>query len=127
MVSHAHGQGYADLHFLIPELTGNVDYGKGPYYSKQGNLGTAGYVSLYTINRLDKSTVKVEAGQFNTMRTLAMIDLLGQKQKEKGTNAYVASEFLYSDGPFDSPQHFNRFNLFGKLNTHLGTQRLIFH
>ena len=30
MVSHAHGQGYADLHFLIPELTGNVDYGKGP-------------------------------------------------------------------------------------------------
>jgi hypothetical protein len=120
MVSHAHGQGYADLHFLIPELTGNVDYGKGPYYTQYGNLGTAGYVSMNTVNSLDKSTVKLEGGQFNTMRGLAMINLLSDRQKQKGTNAYVASEFLYSDGPFKSPQHFNRFNLFGKLNTHLG-------
>ncbi len=120
MVSHAHGQGYADLHFLIPELTGNVDYGKGPYYTQYGNLGTAGYVSMNTLNSLDKSTVKLEGGQYNTVRGLAMIDLLSKRQKQKGTNAYVASEFLYSDGPFESAQHFNRFNLFGKLNTHLG-------
>src|SRR5688572_5231200 len=78
MVSHAHGQGYADLHFLIPELTGTVDYGKGPYYSQHGNMGTAGYVSLNTLNSLDKSTVKAEVGQFNTFRGLAMIDLLGK-------------------------------------------------
>ena len=120
MVSHAHGQGYADLHFLIPELTGNVDYGKGPYYTQYGNLGTAGYVSMNTVNSLDKSTVKLEGGQFNTMRGLAMIDLLSNRQKQKGANAYVASEFLYSDGPFESPQHFKRFNLFGKFNTRLG-------
>jgi outer membrane cobalamin receptor len=120
MVSHAHGQGYADLHFLIPELTGNVDYGKGPYYTQYGNLGTAGYVSMNTVNSLDKSTVKLEGGQFNTLRGLAMIDLLSNRQKQKGTNAYVASEFLYSDGPFDAPQHFNRFNIFGKLNTNIG-------
>lgn len=120
MVSHAHGQGYADLHFLIPELTANVDYGKGPYYTQYGNLGTAGYVSMNTLNSLDKSTVKLEGGQFNTLRALAMIDLLSDRQKQKGTNAYVASEFLYSDGPFESPQHFNRFNLFGKLNTNIG-------
>lgn len=120
MVSHAHGQGYADLHFLIPELTGNVDYGKGPYYTQYGNLGTAGYVSMNTVNSLDKSTVKLEGGQFNTMRGLAMIDLLSKRQKQKGTNAYVASEFLYSDGPFESAQHFKRFNLFGKFNTQLG-------
>lgn len=120
MVSHAHGQGYADLHFLIPELVGNVDYGKGPYYSPFGNMGTAGYVSLNTVNTLDKSTIKLEGGQFNTLRGLAMVDLLGQKSREKGTSAYIASEFLYSDGPFDSPQHFNRFNIFGKFNTNIG-------
>src|SRR5688572_22672347 len=124
MVSHAHGQGYADLHFLIPELTGNVDYGKGPYYTQYGNMGTAGYVSMNTLNSLDKSTVKLEGGQFNTLRGLAMIDLLSSRQKQKGTNAYVASEFLYSDGPFDSPQHFKRFNLFGKLNTNIGASKL---
>ena len=120
MVSHAHGQGYADLHFLIPELTGTVDYGKGPYYTQYGNLGTAGYVSMNTVNSLDKSTVKLEGGQFDNIRGLAMIDLLSNRQKQKGTNAYVAGELLYSDGPFVSPQHFNRFNLFGKLNTHIG-------
>lgn len=117
MVSHAHGQGYADLHFLIPELTGAIDYGKGPYYTQYGNLGTAGYVSLNTVNSLDKSTVKLEGGQFNTFRGLAMIDLLSKRQKQKGTNAYLAGELLYSDGPFKSPQHFNRFNVFGKFNT----------
>lgn len=119
MVSHAHGQGYADLHFLIPELTANVDYGKGPYYTQYGNLGTAGYVSMNTLNSLDKSTIKLEGGQFNTLRALAMIDLLSQKAKEKGTNAYIASEFLYSDGPFKHPQHFNRFNIQGKFTTQL--------
>jgi hypothetical protein len=119
MVSHAHGQGYADLHFLIPELVDKVDFGKGSYYSQQGNFSTAGYVSLNTVSSLNKSTVKLEAGQFNTIRGLAMIDLLNKKQKEKGTNAYIASELLYADGPFESPQHFNRFNVFGKFNTRL--------
>jgi Outer membrane receptor proteins, mostly Fe transport len=117
MVSHAHGQGYADLHFLIPELTGAIDYGKGPYYTQYGNLGTAGYVSLNTVNSLNKSMVKLEGGQFNTFRGLAMIDLLSEQQKQKNTNAYLAGELLYSDGPFKSPQHFNRFNVFGKFNT----------
>jgi TonB-dependent Receptor Plug Domain/CarboxypepD_reg-like domain len=119
MVSHAHGQGYADLHFLIPELVDKVDFGKGSYYIEQGNFSTAGYVSLNTINNLTKSTVKLEGGQFNTVRGLAMIDLLSKRQKGKGTNAYVAGELLYSDGPFEAPQHFNRFNIFGKLNTRL--------
>jgi TonB-dependent Receptor Plug Domain/CarboxypepD_reg-like domain len=119
MVSHAHGQGYADLHFLIPELVDKVDFGKGSYYSQQGNFSTAGYVSLNTVNSLNKSTVKLEAGQFNTIRGLVMIDLLSKRQKEKGTNAFVASELLYSEGPFEAPQHFNRFNIFGKLNTRL--------
>jgi outer membrane cobalamin receptor len=124
MVSHAHGQGYADLHFLIPELTGSVDYGKGPYYAPHGNMGTAGYVSMNTLNSLDKSTVKIEGGQFNTIRGLAMIDLLPAALRNRGTNAYVAGEFLYSDGPFDVPQHFNRFNIFGKFNTKIGNSRL---
>ena len=120
MVSHAHGQGYADMHFLIPELITNIDYGKGPYYTQYGNLATAGYVSLNTTSSIDKSTIKLEGGQFNTMRALAMIDLLNNRQKQKGTNAYIASEFMYSDGPFVSPQHFNRFNVFGKFNTKIG-------
>ncbi len=120
MVSHAHGQGYADLHFLIPETIANIDWGKGPYYSQQGNFNTAGYVNFQTLNSLERNEVKIEAGQFNTFRTVAMIDLLGSKQKDNGTNAYIASEFMYTDGAFESPQYFNRFNLFGKFNSKIG-------
>lgn len=119
-VSHAHGQGYADLHFLIPETVSGYDFGKGPYYSDKGDFNTAGYVAYRTKNVLDQDLVKVEAGQFHTFRTVALINLLSDKEKAKGTNAYVAAEGLYSDGgPFTLPEHFNRYNIFGKFNTKL--------
>jgi len=120
MVSHAHGQGYADLHFLIPETVGNIEFGKGPYYTDIGNLATTAFARFSTLNVLDKNVFRIEGGQFNSFRALGMMELLGKKQKEKGTNAYLASEFLYTDGPFDVPQHFNRFNIFVKFNTQLG-------
>src|SRR5262245_60907809 len=33
MPTHAHGQGYSDLNFLIPELVSGVQYEKGPYFA----------------------------------------------------------------------------------------------
>ncbi len=121
MVSHAHGQGYADLHFLIPETVAGYDFGKGAYYASKGDLCTAGYVAYNTINQLDKSMVKLEGGQFNTGRLMGMFNLLNDKAKERGQSAYIAGETLYSDGgPFQLPEHFKRDNLFGKFNTNLG-------
>ena len=121
MVSHAHGQGYADLHFLIPETVACYDFGKGPYYTDKGDFTTAGYVAYNTKNVLDQDMVKLEVGQFNTLRMLAMINLLGDKAKKRGTSAYIAGERLYSDGgPFGLPEHFTRYNLFGKFNTMVG-------
>ncbi|GEO10819.1 TonB-dependent receptor [Segetibacter aerophilus] len=114
MVSHAHGQGYADAHFIIPETINNIDYGTGPYYTPHGNLNTAGYVAFSTYNNIQKSQVQVEAGRYNTFRTLAVIDLL-KKNKEK-QSAYVAGEFNYTNGATINKQNFNRFNLFGKYN-----------
>jgi len=119
-VSHAHGQGYADLHFLIPETVSSYDFGKGPYYSDKGDFNTAGYVAYYTKNVLDQNEVKVEAGQFQTLRVLAMINLLSEQAKKKGTSAYIAAERLYSNGgPFSLPEHFTRYNIFGKFTTRL--------
>ena len=121
MVSHAHGQGYADLHFLIPEIVSGYDFGKGPYYTDKGDLNTAGYVAYHTVNMLDKDMVKIEGGQFNTGRIVSAINLLGDHAKNNGQSAYIAGEALYSDGgPFDLPEHFTRYNLFGKYYAHLG-------
>jgi len=112
MVSHAHGQGYADLHFLIPETIQKIDFGKGSYYADQGNFNTAGYVDFQTKRRLDHSIVKLEGGQFNTFRFMTLLDLVNSKKH----NAFLATEYLTSDGPFESSQNLQRVNLFGKYS-----------
>jgi len=114
MVSHAHGQGYADLHFLIPELIENVHFSKGPYYAEKGNLATTGFVDFKTKNALENSMSKFEAGLFNTFRGVGAVNLLSKNMREKGQQAYVAGEFMYTDGYFEHPQRFNRLNVFGK-------------
>ncbi|PWJ55942.1 outer membrane receptor protein involved in Fe transport [Dyadobacter jejuensis] len=119
MVSHAHGQGYADLHFVIPEMIKAVDFKKGPYHADKGNFTTAGWVNLKTQDALEQSFVKLEAGQFDTFRAVAGIDLLGQKGRDRNQNAYLASEYSFSNSYFDHPQHFNRVNVMGKYHGHL--------
>ncbi len=123
MVSHAHGQGYSDLHFLIPETLENLDFGKGPYYTDQGDFTTAGYVRFQTRNALRNNLVKLEGGQFGTYRAVALLDLLGEAARGRNQHAYVASEYLYSDGYFQSPQHFNRLNLMGKYSHYLDNNK----
>lgn len=114
MVSHAHGQGYADLHFLIPETIKDIDFGKGAYYADKGDFNTSGYVNFTTYDKLKNNMIKLEGGSFNTMRAVTMIDLLNEKVKDK--NLYVASEFNYSDGPFDIKQNFHRLNAMAKYS-----------
>ncbi|QXP74807.1 TonB-dependent receptor plug domain-containing protein [Tenacibaculum sp. AHE15PA] len=116
MVSHAHGQGYSDLHFLIPETIEKINFGKGPYYASKGDFNTAGYVDFKTKSYLDESQIEVGIGQFNTFRTLGMFNLL---DKNSTDNAYVAIEYLSTDGFVESPQNFSRINLFSKYKTFL--------
>jgi hypothetical protein len=120
MASHIHGQGYADLHFLIPETVATFDFGKGPYYTDKGDFTTAGYLNYTTKDALDKSLISLEAGQFNIFRLAGVIDLLGSKAKQNGENAYIAGEYNYTDGPFKLPEHYKRTNLFGKYTKQLG-------
>ncbi len=120
MVSHAHGQGYADAHFIIAETINSIDFGAGPYYTAQGNLNTAGFVSFSTFNSIAKSTIQAEAGRYNTVRTLAMIDLL-KKNKDK-QSAYIAGEYYFTNGSTVNKQLFNRFNIFGKYNVALSSR-----
>ncbi|MFT4534722.1 MAG: hypothetical protein ACJA1A_001642 [Saprospiraceae bacterium] len=110
MVSHAHAQGYADLHFIIPETISKIDFGKGPYYADVGNFGTAGYVQFKTKDVLESSQISQEYGAFNTSRTLAMLNILDTDQH----SAYIAADYSLSDGPFESSQNFSRNNFFAK-------------
>lgn len=125
MVSHAHGQGYADLHFVIPELIQRVGFGKGPYNPAFGNFSTAGQVEFHTPDVPEQSLFKIQSGRFNTQRALAISEVLGQKARQNGQYAYVASEYQFTDGPFESPQNFNRLNLFGKYTYRMANGDLL--
>ncbi|HEX8459942.1 MAG TPA: TonB-dependent receptor, partial [Segetibacter sp.] len=117
MSSHAHGQGFADSHFIIPETIESVDFKKGPYTAAKGDYATTGFVDFNTKNYLEKNMVKLEAGMFDTYRAVGLFNLLPGKAKAKQQSWYVASEYRYSDSYFDNPQHFKRFNLFTKFNS----------
>lgn len=120
MVSHAHGQGYADLHFVIPEFVEGVDFKKGPYHADKGNFATAGWVDFRTKTALDRSFVKLEAGQFDTYRAVAGLDLLGLRGRAKNQSAYLGGEYSYTNSYFDDPQDFRRLNVIGKYHGHVG-------
>ena len=122
MVSHAHGQGYSDLHFLIPETISKIDFGKGSYYTDIGNFGTAGYVNFNTKDRFNNSLIKLEGGQFDTFRLLGVFDIL----KKQNESFYLASEYIATDGYFDAPQNFSRFNLFTKYTKWLNNRKDLF-
>src|SRR5580704_4645496 len=67
MPSHAHGQGYSDINWLMPEIVSNVTYKKGPYYADEGDFSTAGSYDLYYRNTI-APTVSVGAGDYGYER-----------------------------------------------------------
>ena len=113
MVSHAHGQGYADFHFVIPETVEQLHVYKGPYTARFGDFATAGAGEFTTKTALEHSQMKLELGQFDTRRALVMLDLLPQGKHLLSQNTeslYLASEYCFTNSYFDAKQHFNRFN-----------------
>jgi len=122
MVTHAHGQGYADLHFLIPEVVDNIGVYKGPYFARFGNLATAGAVEFKTKNILKNNLVKLEGGSFNTGK-FTMLYQIGKGSEEQ--NGYAALQYFTTDGPFENPLDLQRFNVYGKYFVNLShTSRL---
>ncbi len=118
MISHGHGQGYADLHYLISGVVESIEVFKGPYFAQFGNLATAGAIHFKTREHIDANIIRMEGGEFGTTRftTLLQIPSGGDHQ-----NAYIAGQFYRTDGPVESEQNFERFNLFGKFHTHLSS------
>lgn len=109
MVSHAHGQGYADLHFLQPEVIERIDFDKGSYDMMRGDLATAGYVAFKTRDRMPNQ-ISVEAGMHDYQRYMTSLSLINRRAE----SLYFSGAFLSDDGYFDSPQHFRRLNAMAK-------------
>lgn len=109
MVSHAHGQGYADLHFLQPEVIERVDFDKGNYDMTKGDLANAGYVAFKTRDRMP-TQASIEIGTHQYQRYRASVSLIDRPSD----SFYASTAFLSDEGYFDHPQHFKRFNFMAK-------------
>jgi hypothetical protein len=115
MPSHAHGQGYTDLNFLIPELIERIDYRKGPYHAEEGDFSAAGAARISYARRLDSSLAQLTLGQRGLVRTL----LAGSPQQGAGRLLY-ALELYHNDGPWQVPQDYRKAN--GVLRYSEGTR-----
>jgi TonB dependent receptor/TonB-dependent Receptor Plug Domain len=115
MPTHAHGQGYSDLNFLIPELAGDLHYKKGPYYADEGDFATAGTARIGLITAAATSAT-LGLGEQGYRRAL----LMGSTALAGGT-VLGAGEVYHNDGPFDVPDDYNRLN--GVLRYHHGDDR----
>ncbi|CAN7223911.1 TonB-dependent receptor [Massilia sp. LjRoot122] len=103
--SHAHGQGWTDLNFLIPELVARLDYRKGPYSSAEGDFSSAGKASLVYANRLVAPLVSLTAGPDGYGRGV----VAGSPELSGGTLLY-ALELLKNDGPWTRPDGYRKIN-----------------
>jgi hypothetical protein len=105
MPTHAHGQGYTDLNFLIPELVSSVQFSKGPYYADQGDFATAGSSTINYATALDRPLVHVEGGGEGYGRFLA-----AASPQVGSAHLLAAIEFAHNDGPWIHPDDYRKIN-----------------
>jgi hypothetical protein len=108
--THAHGQGYADLNFIIPETIEGLDVLKGAYHAEIGDFGTAGAVSFKTRQVVKEGVVQLAGGQFDTQRHLLMFSPTTGKVR-----TLFAAEGYYTNGPFQNDNRYFRTNVLGKV------------
>jgi hypothetical protein len=107
--SHAHGQGWTDLNFMIPELAVRLDYKKGPYSAEEGDFASAGTASMVYASRLLQGLASVSAGQNGYGRAL-LADSIDTNIGNRDGSLLYALEVLHNDGPFTNPDNYQKLN-----------------
>ncbi len=103
--SHGHGQGYADLNFLIPELVEHIHYRKGPYYADEGDFSAAGAAHVHLKRSLADGFGDLTAGSFGHRR-----GLFGGNTAVEGGNLLGVLEIGQDNGPWLNPERLRKLN-----------------
>jgi hypothetical protein len=105
MPSHAHGQGYSDLNWLIPELVDRMRYRKGPYVAEDGDFSSAGSARISLLDQLPKGIASLSVGSDKYDRAL-----LAHSSAAGPGHLLYALEAAHNNGPWDNPEKFRRLN-----------------
>ena len=112
--TNAHGQGYTDLNFLIPETISGLEVRKGPYFADVGDFANAGDLHISLRDSVPQNIQSLTVGSFGYDRFLS----LGSTKLDGGSLLY-AGEFNIYNGPWASPDEVRKFN--GLLRYSQGT------
>lgn len=115
MVSHGHGQGYADTNFIIPEIVERVQVTKGPYFAEQGDFATAGAINFVTRNEFEHSSLGFGGGGSPGYGGPMYRGLLVASPKMESMKPLFVAEIGRNNGPFQNPEEFDRYKLFNKV------------
>jgi hypothetical protein len=105
MPTHAHGQGYTDINFVIPDLVQSIEYRKGVYYADTGNFSAAGAVNMRYRDRLDAPLLLIESGEDSYQRGL----LAASPEVGDGTLLFGV-DYSQNDGPWLLEENFRKTN-----------------
>ena len=109
--SHAHGQGYLDLNFVIPEIVSTIRYAKGPYRADRGDFSTAGTASMRIYDQVEKPFIDLGIGSDGYLRSVGAASMEAFSGHLLG-----AVEFLRNDGPWDLSGNIQKDNLLVKYS-----------
>ena len=105
MPTHAHGQGYTDLNFLIPELVARIDYRKGPYFADEGDFSSAGAAH---IDYVDRAATRPRSARRSASNGYARVLVAGSPDAGGGHAARTRSSSSHNDGPWVNPENFTQ-------------------
>lgn len=104
--THAHGHGYTDLNFLIPELVDRIEYRKGPYFAASGDFSSAGAADIGLRNRLPRSIGQMTLGSYGYQRLLTA----ASPTLTNGATLLGALELQRYDGPWEVAQQLRKWS-----------------
>jgi hypothetical protein len=111
MPSHGHGQGYADLNFLVPELVERIAYRKGPYFAQSGDFASAGTADIEYRDRFDAPFAALTLGENGYRRGVA-----GASAPIGTATLLAALELQRNDGPWTVPEGLRKTNAVLRLS-----------
>jgi hypothetical protein len=123
MPTNAHGQGYSDVNFMIPELVERINYRKGPYFPDTGDFSSAGSADIQYRSRLDRNIADLTIGGYGYRRALlagsTSLAAPGQNPDSSGNSGPTllgAIELQRTDGPWTIPEQLRKTNALLRLN-----------
>ena len=105
MRSNAHGQGYSDLNFLIPELVQRIDYKKGSYFADEGDFSSAGAAHIRLADSLPVGQASLSLGGYGYQRGVVADSLAAA-----GGTLLYGLEVSRNNGPWDTPERVRKYS-----------------